>query len=109
MTVGNVAIDKDIAYWQQVLFFKVTSIDKIEIPGIKFVQEIHEDSPANGSNEYYFYPNRVATRAEVFGFAKNILEYKTTMSGEVNLYLQNLINAKKNNINTVDTNSRIDE
>ena len=53
MTVGNVAIDKDIAYWQQVLFFKVTSIDKIEIPGIKFVQEIHEDSPANGSNEYY--------------------------------------------------------
>ncbi len=56
-----------------------------------------------------FKPNNVATRAEVFGFAKNILEYKTTMSGEVNLYLQNLINAKKNNINTVDTNSRIDE
>lgn len=83
MTVGNVAIDKDIAYWQQALFFKVTSLDKINIPGIKFVREVHEDSPANGSHEYYFYPNRAATRAEVFGFAKNILEYKATMSGEV--------------------------
>jgi hypothetical protein len=32
-----------------------------------------------------FYPNQNATRAEVFGFAKNILEYKATMSGEVTL------------------------
>ena len=33
----------------------------------------------------YFYPNRDATRAEVFGFAKSILEYKVMMSGEVTL------------------------
>lgn len=33
----------------------------------------------------YFYPNRDATRAEVFGFAKNILEYKAMMSGEVSI------------------------
>lgn len=30
-----------------------------------------------------FKPNSFATRAEVFGFAKNILEYKAMMSGEV--------------------------
>ncbi len=80
MTVGNVAIDKDIAYWQQELFFKITSIDRINIPGIKFVREVQEDSPANGSHEYYFYPNRAATRAEIFSFAKNILEYKPLCS-----------------------------
>lgn len=39
-----------------------------------------------GTLNVYFYPNRVATRAEVFGFAKNILEYKAkTVSGEVNI------------------------
>lgn len=32
-----------------------------------------------------FKPNSVSTRAEVFGFAKNILEYKATMSGEVTI------------------------
>lgn len=32
----------------------------------------------------YFYPNRPATRAEIFAFAKNILEYKAKiMSDEV--------------------------
>lgn len=36
-----------------------------------------------GGLKYLFYPNRNATRAEIFAFAKNILEYKATMSGEV--------------------------
>ena len=36
-----------------------------------------------GGLKYYFYPNRDATRAEIFAFAKNILEYQATMSGEV--------------------------
>lgn len=59
--------------------------------------------------KYYFYPDRDATRAEVFGFAKNILEYKAIMSGEVTLYIQSLIDAKKKNMNTIDTDSRLDE
>lgn len=39
-----------------------------------------------GGLKYYFYPNRNATRAEVFGFAKNILDYKSKiMSGEATI------------------------
>lgn len=34
--------------------------------------------PESNMNQYYFYPNRPATRAEVFTFAKNILGGKTT-------------------------------
>jgi len=52
---------------------------------IKIIANPNVDKLPGDIKPFYFYPNRDATRAEVFGFARNILEYKIMMSGEVSL------------------------
>lgn len=72
---------KDVTVeWQKKLLYDIACIGQFrKIPWIK------SDSTSGDLNLNYIYPNRDATRAEVFGFAKNILEYKAMMSGEVNI------------------------
>lgn len=72
---------KDVtAEWQKKLLYDIACIGQFrKIPWIK------SDSTSDDLNLHYVYPNRDATRAEVFGFAKNILEYKIMMSGEVSI------------------------
>gem|GEM_PF-2744172 len=57
--------DKDVNTWQMELFFRIHNTD-LKIPGEIIV------TTNNPSQPVYFYPNRLATRAEVFGFAKNV-------------------------------------
>lgn len=67
---GNLVFESKVQIsWQRDIFW--TYIDQIN----------------NGNNEFInngnYLPNNNATRGEVFKFAKNILEYRAIMSGEV--------------------------
>lgn len=73
----------DTNTWQYTLMLKTI----IYFP--KILDNVYTDISPGCEMEpcirYHFEPNRPATRAEVFEFAKNILEYKAIMSGEVSI------------------------
>lgn len=62
-----VPADKDATEWQKDLFVKVRNSD-IEIPWVQYISDTY----------YKFFPNRFATRAEVFGFARQIVSLSGT-------------------------------
>ncbi len=81
-TAGTEGIISDTQIqWQAEVFNVGYSLNIVNKSSLKTEPLVGE----MGGMKFYFYPNRDATRAEVFGFAKNILEYKATMSGEVTL------------------------
>ncbi len=54
--------DTDAAQWQQDLFLKIHN-SGLEVPGTEYVASVN----------YRFFPNRVATRAEIFDFGSRIV------------------------------------
>lgn len=68
--------DQGIVDWQKSLFKNIVSAH-VSIPGVITTE--------GEWAQIFFYPNRVATRAEVFTFAKNVLDTYAIMSGEVNI------------------------
>lgn len=76
-----VSKDLDAAQWQKDLFVKVRN-SEIEIPWTEYLSSSSPETP------YKFFPNRLATRAEIFGFGSKILEgwiSKTTSETEVGM------------------------
>lgn len=70
VTVSPIS-DKDIGDWWDMVFYAGL---------IKIIDNPNVDKLQKDIKPFYFYPNRSATRTEVFGFAKNILEYKQSIN-----------------------------
>lgn len=71
------------ADWQKRIILKAIILEIISPK--TYSEPVADPGMFSEYTHYVFYPNNSATRAEVFEFAKNILEYKATMSGEVSI------------------------
>lgn len=71
------------ADWQKRIILKALILEIISPE--TYSEPVADPGMFSEYTHYLFYPNNAATRAEVFGFAKNILEYKAMMSGEVSI------------------------
>ena len=73
---GTDFADPDIVEWQKKIIRRILALN-IDIPGTALQGDM--------ITKLYVHPNRFATRAEVFTFAKNLLNVHMNVSGEVKL------------------------
>ncbi len=64
------SMDVDASQWQKDLFVKIRNTD-IEVPGTQYL------SSGTPSSPYKFFPNRLATRSEIFDFGSRLLGWVT--------------------------------
>ncbi len=77
--------DEDLSDWQKQLYHTLIAKNLIVRPNKIYYYPFSITTQSEWFASGYVYPNRAILRAEVFTFAKNILGYKATMSGEVTL------------------------